>query len=79
MQPDDPSLNDPKWLADHASYHRFGAIPQWFVPGVTWVKDFPGQVTNGRIGRPSVENIPLSWLPSAIGDKVLEILEAKSE
>lgn len=31
------------------------------APCVTWVKDYPGQVTDGRIGRPAVRYCPLDW------------------
>jgi hypothetical protein len=41
-----------------------GAIVQGgqiFAPCQTWVKDFPGQVTLGRIGRPAIRYCPLDW------------------
>jgi len=32
-----------------------------FAPCQTWEKDYPGQVTLGRIGRPVIRFCPLDW------------------
>jgi hypothetical protein len=69
---DDPRLKDPKWLAQHAVRDcPGGAFPHIRVPGVTWIKDYAGQVTDGRIGRPSVQMIPLEWLGETMRQAVL--------
>lgn len=49
-------------------------VDRWFVPQVTWVKDFPGQITNGRIGRPKIALAPVSWLPRVLGDAVMQLI-----
>lgn len=41
-----------------------------YAPCITWVKDFPGQVTNGRIGRPAVRYCPLEWHPIRQAERV---------
>ena len=41
------------------------------APCITWEKQFPGQVTAGRIGRPVVRYCPLDWHPAAVGAAVL--------
>ena len=46
------------------------------APCITWEKQFPGQVTAGRIGRPVVRYCPLYWHPKAIGDQVRAALDA---
>lgn len=48
-----------------------------FVDQPQWTKDFPGQVTDGRIGRPHIAEGPISWLPKAKRDAVMAILKAK--
>ena len=79
VQHNDPRLKDPKWLSKHADHNcPGGAFPHTRVPGVTWVKDYPGQVTDGRIGRPSVEMIPLEWLGEDMRQAVMaEIAKGK--
>lgn len=57
------NLLDPVWLASVATPKLpIGAVPEYFVPGIT----------GGR-----VRSIPVSWLPSAIGDEVLRILKER--
>lgn len=45
-----------------------------YVPQVQWVKDYPGQVTNGRIGRPAIVRGPVDWLPLRECQDVLEVI-----
>lgn len=62
--PDDARLLEPVWLADQASAKLpYGAVAEYFVPGVS----------NGRMTA-----IPVSWLPSAIGDAVKKILALRA-
>lgn len=60
-------------IADGA-FLREGRI---IAPCITWDKQFPGQVTLGRIGIPVIRNCPLDWHPSAVTKSVLAALEAK--
>jgi hypothetical protein len=41
-----------------------------FAPCQTWEKDFPGQVTAGRIGRPVIRYCPLDWHGSRRADRI---------
>lgn len=50
-----------------------------FVPQQTWKKDFPGQVTAGRIGRPVIRYAPLSWLPADHVARIVGALRMKGE
>lgn len=50
-----------------------------FVPQVVWVKGFKGQVTDGRIGRPSIEYAPLDWLPQAKAEQIRKIMEGAKQ
>lgn len=77
MAPYDPRLDDPEWLASRAilGLPHFRGEPG--VPCRTWTKDFRGQTTNGRIGRPIVSIVPLSWLGSRTGDAVRAILRSR--
>ena len=50
---------------------------EWFVPDIDWVKDFPGQVTDGRVGRPAVRFVPLSWAGDARKTEVERLLAAR--
>ena len=51
---------------------------QWYVPQVQWVKDFPGQVTAGRVGRPAIRFGPTSWLGSARQQRVESLINGKA-
>lgn len=65
MKIDDKRLNNAVWLADRATPKLpVGAVPEHFVPGVS-----EGKVTS----------IPVSWLPSALGEAVAEILKLRAE
>jgi hypothetical protein len=69
-------LNDPKWLAKHARRNcPGGAFPHIRVPGIVWDKDYPGQVTDGRIGRPKLSMVPLDWLGEPMRLKVLKEMD----
>lgn len=71
MTHDDQRLSNPAWLAENMQDDcPGGSFKHARVPGVTWVKDFPGQVTDGRIGRPTVVMVPLDWLPSKLQGEV---------
>jgi hypothetical protein len=50
---------------------------QWYVPQISWVKDYPGQVTDGRVGRPAVEFAPLSWLGTEVQARVEALIAAQ--
>lgn len=77
MNHKDPRLNDAAWLAENAMRNcAGGSFRHTRVPGVTWAKDYPGQVTDGRMGRPVVSMVPLSWLPGELQDEVKKILDA---
>lgn len=54
-----------------------GQRGEWFVPQRTWVKDFPGQVTEGRIGIPRIRYCPISWLGAKRAAEVLRLIEAR--
>ena len=56
-----------------ASLVQMGGLRGYSVLGVNWMKAYPGQTTLGRIGAPYLTRIPLSWLPLADQEKVLEI------
>ena len=49
---------------------------QWLGPAETWVKDFSGQITLGRIGRPVYRYAPLDWWGAERKVRVLKILTA---
>ena len=51
------------------SFMRGGVI---MSPSETWVKDFSGQVTIGRIGRPVIRYNPVDWLPAEVAAQVKE-------
>lgn len=55
----------------NSAYMTDGVV---FAPCQTWEKDYPGQVTAGRIGRPVIRYCPLSWHPQAVGDEVRRML-----
>lgn len=63
-------LSDPIYLSKNVLLTE-GKL---MVPGITWVKDFYGQTTNGRTGRPATRWIPLSWLPVRLQQQVKERL-----
>jgi hypothetical protein len=48
----------------------FVADRRSFAPCVTWEKDFPGQVTAGRIGRPVIRYYPLDWHGTARMERI---------
>jgi hypothetical protein len=45
-----------------------------YVPQPVWVKDFPSQVSEGRIGRRAVRYAPVDELPSKVADQVKSAL-----
>lgn len=45
------------------------------VPQVNWIKESPGQTTNGRIGKPVLREGPVSWLPKILGDAILRAVK----
>lgn len=76
IETDDPRLSDPKFLAKSAVLDcSGGAFPHTRTLGVTWIKEYPGQVTNGRVGRPVVRMVPLEWLGEPIRQRVLDFME----
>jgi hypothetical protein len=56
-----------------ASLVQMGGLRGYSVLGVNWMKAYPDQTTLGRIGAPYITPIPLSWLPLADQEKILEI------
>lgn len=62
----------PHEMADVA-FMSSGFPSYLMVPQVVWVKDYSGQVTSGRIGRPDVQYAPVDWLPQKVGDEVKAI------
>ena len=55
--------------------HAYKFEGRLFCPQQTWEKQYDGQVTAGRIGRPVIRYCLVSWLPSAEGDQVKRIYE----
>ena len=50
---------------------------QWYVPQIQWVKEYRGQITNGRVGRPVIGYAPLSWLGTARAAQVAALIAAR--
>lgn len=61
-----------------AAAASIGYRGEYFVPMITWEKQFPGQVTDGRIGRPVIRFCPVSWLPEKIGQAVLRAIRSEA-
>ena len=56
-----------------------GIRGEYYVPMIQWVKEYPGQVTNGRIGRPVIRFCPLSWAGSQREKEVLALLPGQQK
>ncbi len=48
-----------------------------YVPQVQWIKEYPGQTTDGRIGRPAIRYGPVSWLEKEQRNTVRALIGAK--
>lgn len=57
-----------------ASATRPSFHPEIWVMQPQWSKDFAGQVTDGKIGRPRLAMGPISWVGKQKRDAVLAIL-----
>lgn len=73
VRSEDGSLS-PLSISDMAQSAYRDASGQWYCPQQTQEKDYHGQVTLGRIGRPVIRYCPVSWLPKDIGDAVLSMV-----
>jgi hypothetical protein len=49
----------------------------WYVPQIVWVKEYQGQITDGKIGRPVVRFGPISWLGHKMSNIVKSMIEAR--
>jgi hypothetical protein len=49
-----------------------------YVPQIQWVKDYAGQVTDGRIGRPVIQYGPISWLSKVEREAVMALLQGET-
>lgn len=81
------ALEEPKTASQHAiraAAEIIAPLAQfwngaWYVPQRQWVKDHPGQVTDGRIGRPVIALGPVSWLPKLLGDEIIALAKIAQE
>lgn len=73
------TLSERLWAECTPERMAASATRVWFhheiwVIQVQWEKDFPGQVTDGRIGAPRLVMGPLSWIGKERRDAVLSII-----
>lgn len=74
-----PALSAEQMAAGARYVTNAGAVPGWRVPQRVWEKDFPGQVTDGRIGAPRVRMVPLEWLDGPTRREVRRLLGLEAE
>jgi hypothetical protein len=68
----------PLTVDEMAASARMMSNGKIMCPQVTWVKDFPDQVTEGRIGRPTHAWATIDWLPSAEAEVIRQAMRDRT-